>query len=105
MLSVRRLSIKLIEKLDEWKRLRKKNFATFFIDPEEPPAKPVGLRSSTAVCLVKSTQPTTSPKEKTKNSECILCHLQKNEISVSFGLLFRKFLTLYISEFVFFTPL
>ncbi len=51
ILSVRRLTVKLFEKVREWRKLRKNSSATFFVDIEELPIKPVGLRSSNAIPL------------------------------------------------------
>jgi hypothetical protein len=49
ILSARRLTIKLLEKVGEWRRLRKKSSATFYVEIEEPPIRPVGLRSSNVI--------------------------------------------------------
>ncbi len=99
---VRRLTFKLLEKVGEWRRLRKNSSATFFVEVEEPPHKPVGLRSSNILSTAQSQRSSLPNKKVTK--DCVICHVKENQIARSYGSLLVKFNQLYISETVFFTP-
>jgi hypothetical protein len=102
ILSVRRLTIKLLEKVGEWRRLRKKSSATFYVEVEEPPTKPIGLRSSNFIQLVQNHNQNLLRNKARK--ECVICHIKENRIEKLYGSLFVKFIQVYMADTVFFTP-
>lgn len=99
MLTCRRLTIKLVKLVKEWKHLNQRKTATLFVVVNDQPQRPTGLKSSTS----RNSQVRISRQQK-KQECCVLCYIEKNPFSSHYGQLMQKFMQCYLQDNVLFIP-